>query len=238
MQCNSKPTNVPQNLKGLKEKTSIKKVFSFIENCLPEFKENFSNIKPEDGLSQELIYILDNKSREKLPTCAFSSEHMEDTSKGNSRRDDIGVRAVKGISLYATFYPNNKPFIAIEAKRLDSKIDKKRQKEYVVGRLDESKYIESGGIERFKKQIHGVGLIYVGMIGYLQTDDFDTWLKKINNWIDEEIKESTSKDLIWEKQDKLIPNSNNTLFATYNSKHQCKTKNIDMYHIWVDLKMD
>jgi len=232
--CNQPNDNIEQQFNGLEKSQSIKKIFNFIEECLPEFKNKYSLLKPEDGLTQELVYILDNESREKLPLCGFSTEHMEDTTKGNSRRDDIVVRAIKGITLHATFYPNNKPFIAIEAKRLDSKIVKKRKKEYVVGRYDE-KYIESGGIERFKKEIHGNELVYVGMIGYMQTDDFDSWLAKINKYINEEISSSTSIELIWEEKDKLILDKKNQLFSTYISEHKCKSKEVSMYHIWINL---
>jgi len=236
LQCDNQPHNEQgQKLEGLPKGISIKQVFSFIEKCLPEFKIKYSTLKPEDGLTQELVYILDNESREELPLCGFSAEHMEDTTKGNSRRDDIGVRAIKGVIIHATHYSNNKPFIAIEAKRLDSKIIKKRQKEYVIGRYDNEKYIESGGIERFKKEIHGNGLVYVGMIGYMQTDDFDSWLEKINGYIEEEIKAPTSNDLIWKEKDKLKSNKESNLFNTYLSQHQCRTKEIFMYHIWINL---
>ncbi len=235
MLCSQLEDNTQQQFTGLLKNQSIKKVFNFIEECLPEFQAKYSLLKPEDGLTQELVYILDNEAREKLPICGFSTEHMEDTTKGNARRDDIGVRAIQGITLHATFYPNNKPFIAIEAKRLDSKIDKKRKKEYVVGREDEEKYIESGGIERFKKEIHGNGLVYVGMLGYMQTEDFDSWLEKINQYIVEEIASPSSSELIWNENDKLLRGIKNKLFSTYTSEHQCKSKEISMYHIWVDL---
>ena len=235
MLCNQIENDVPQHFKGIDRNQSIKKVFNFIEECLAEFKDKYFLIKPEDGLTQELVYILDNESREKLPLCGFSTEHMEDTTKGNSRRDDIAVRAIKGLTIHTTHYPNNKPFIAIEAKRLDSKIIKKRHKEYVLGRYDDEKYVESGGIERFKKEIHGQGLVYVGMIGYMQTDDFNNWLEKINGYIEDEINSSTSIELIWEKKDKLILDKKNRLFSTYMSEHKCKTKDIYMYHIWIDL---
>ncbi|CAA6820618.1 MAG: Unknown protein [uncultured Sulfurovum sp.] len=235
MLCNQPNDNIEQEFNGLEKSQSIKKIFNFIEECLPQFKNRHSLLKPEDGLTQELVYILDNESREKLPLCGFSTEHMEDTTKGNSRRDDIGIRAIHGVTINTTYYPNNKPFIAIEAKRLDSKIVKKRKKEYVIGRYDDEKYIESGGIERFKKEIHGNGLVYVGMIGYLQTNSFDDWFEKINKYIDEEINSSSSNELVWEEKDKLTIDKRNEFFSTYNSEHQCKSKEISMYHIWINL---
>jgi len=74
------------------------------------------------------------------------------------------------------------------------------------------------------------------MIGYIQTDDFNTWIEKINKYIDEEIDSASSIELVWKEKDKLIANKENRLFSTYNSTHQCKTKEISMYHIWIDLR--
>jgi hypothetical protein len=73
------------------------------------------------------------------------------------------------------------------------------------------------------------------MIGYVQTDDFDVWFEKINSWIDEEIVSPTSSELIWKKKDKLSLDKKDKIFHTYLSEHRCKTKEIDMYHIWLDL---
>ncbi len=235
MLCTQSENYIEQNFSGIEKHTSIKKVFDFIERCLPEFKIKYSTRRPEDGLTQELVYILDKESRKVLPLYAFDAEHMEDTTKGNSRRDDIGIRAIEGITIQTEYYPYNKPFIVIEAKRLDCKITKERKKEYVVGRYDKKKYIDSGGIERFKKEIHGKGLVYVGMIGYMQTDNFSSWFTKINSWIEEEIKAPTSDNLIWEEKEKLILDKENQLFSTYLSEHKCKIKDISMYHIWIDL---
>lgn len=225
---------------GIKDNYAREKVVNFILECLSEFRTKFSNKNPENGLTQELVYILDNKAREKLPLCGFSREHMEDTGKGNSPQDDVGVRGVKGIVIDTVKYANNEPFIVFEAKRLDASISKQnkdRTKEYVVGFLKkDGKYNNSGGIERFKKEIHGTGLVHVGMIGYVQSDNFDIWFEKINGWIDEEINTATSGELIWENKDKLILDKKETVLNTYLSEHKCISKEkINMYHIWVDL---
>ena len=225
-----------QKIEGIEDNKAREKVIQFIISCLPEFQNHFLNIDNEDGLTQELVYILDNNSRHQVPLYGFSREHMEYTSKGNSPQDDIGVRGIQGIIIDTISYANNKPFMVFEAKRLDSKLDHQRKKEYVVGRLKDNKYLNSGGIERFKKEIHGRDLNYVGMIGYLQTDNFDTWFNKINGWIEEEIISPSSKNLIWSTQDILLENQKNSLYYTYNSQHKCRTKEIHMCHIWVNVK--
>jgi hypothetical protein len=227
--------------KQLSKKTACQKVIDFIISCLNEFREKFKGKNPENGLTQELVYILDNKDHSiELIRIGISREHMEDTSKGNSPQDDIAIRAKDGVILDAKSYQNNQPFMVIEAKRLDSRLDKKREKEYVVGRIEknngQSKYIDSGGIERFKKEIHGKNVDCIGMIGYLQTEDFDNWLEKINSWIEEEINNPSSNCLVWLEDDKLIHKKGETIFKMLGSKHKCLSgKEKNMYHIWVDL---
>ncbi len=215
MFSDNKPTR-QITTKGKFEAKSIKEIKSFIENNITLFQKEYNKTTKEKGLNQQFVLCMNNQIRDEK--FFFHHEYIEDISRGDSAQVDIAIIPRE----------SQKAFFVLEAKRLDNLLPKYRKREYIIRD-------GGGGIERFKNQKHGGNLMHVGMIGYLQTDDFDTWLKKINSWIDEEIKESSSKDLIWEKQDKLISNSNNSLFATYNSQHQCKTKNIDMYHIWVDL---
>jgi len=122
----------------------------------------------------------------------------------------------------------HKNIFVFEAKRLDSKLGKSREKEYIIG--------ETGGIERFKRDKHGKGLPHAGMIGYVQTDDFDTWKSKINNWIDKEIITSTSPELSWIIDDKLIERNQTLQIVKYISTHNCiSKKQINLTHLWVKL---
>ena len=84
---------------------------------------------------------------------------------------------------------NMMPFFKIEVKRLTN-LGVARQKEYVIGRMGKEKYKESGGIERFKKGIHGSKLKFAGMIGYIQKEDFDYWFAEVNSWISDLINEN------------------------------------------------
>jgi len=82
-----------------------------------------------------------------------------------------------------------------------------REKEYVTGYSKKSglnqKYI-FGGIERFKNCIHGKGLSYSAMIGYVIDDDYSNWLSRINAWIDELIIKNDEDRVTWKECDKLI----------------------------------
>jgi hypothetical protein len=213
----TKPIVTFSKLENWTENDSINRVISLIEENLELFKQKYANPKIESDLNQNFALCMNSRAKDEL--FGFSNEY-KDIIKATPHKVDFGI------------VPDGETdaFFVIEAKRLDKNIekkDKKRKKEYIIGKL--------GGIERFKNQKHGGDLTHVGMIGYVQTDNFDTWFTKINSWIDEEIKIPTSIELIWKKQDKLKPNTTSKLFNTYLSKHQCKTKNLSIYHIWIDL---
>jgi len=225
---------------GIKVENAKEKVIEFILQNLQEFRDNFLYKKIENGLTQELVYLLDNKEYKinNIIRIGISKEHMENTNKGNSPQDDIAIRAKNGIFIKGIYYADNEPFIVFEAKRLDANIPNydDRKKEYVVGRIKSGKYLNSGGIERFKKEIHGKKLNHVGMIGYMQTDTFEIWLERINSYIDEEIVSASSKELTWEQKDKLVIDKTNKIYQTFKSEHKCiSNKNLNIYHIWMNL---
>jgi hypothetical protein len=78
----------------------------------------------------------------------------------------------------------------VEAKRLPSQTF---EKEYVIGKTN------NGGIERFKIEKHGKGLIKCGMLGFIEKESFDFWHREINNWIEEQ----TKVDSNWSKEELL-----------------------------------
>ena len=122
----------------------------------------------------------------------------------------------------------HKNIFVFEAKRLDDKLVKSREKEYVIG--------DNGGIERFKRDKHGRDLNYAGMIGYIQTGDFDDWQDKINRWVTEEIKSKSSSDLTWITNDKLLKQKKNVQITQYISIHNRLSKtDISLTHLWIKL---
>ena len=69
-------------------------------------------------------------------------------------------------------------FYTLEAKRLPTP-GTGRDREYVIG----DGPTQSGGIERFKENLHGNGLRFSGMIAYMQRGRKTSWLENINQWI-------------------------------------------------------
>jgi hypothetical protein len=133
--------------------------------------------------------------------------------------EDIGISHKSNI---------HKNIFVFEAKRLNNTFDNARKKEYVIGK--------KGGIERFKRDLHGKDLAHSGMIAYVQTDDFNTWENKINDWINEEIIAPSSPKLKWQSGDKLIKQNKTLQIAKYTSCHSRLSKEqINLTHLWVNL---
>ena len=216
---------------------SVRAVVDFIKVNLNDFAVQYSHIEHENSLTQKLVTLL----MQRLPQPAlfyFHSQYLENIDSGNSSSVDIGVLSSveKVIQVETIKYNHDEAFFKIEAKRLDSSIEKRREKEYVVGHDENKKYKNSGGIERFKKKKHGDSLNFAAMIGYMQTDTFSIWLNKVNGWIDEQIAAPSSTDLKWDVQDKLVKQNESDMWSEYTSKHsRLKSDDIILFHLWVNL---
>lgn len=228
-----KPFEQTGELKEGPEKNElILSLVNFVEESLLLFAKELENldIENEPGLTQEFCDLL-NDYIGKRPYW-FHSEDMQDTSNGNSPRIDIGVKTRKLVVINSVTYKRRKTFFSWEAKRLG--LTGKRKNEYVIGRKEKGKHKTCGGIERFKKGIHGKNLNYAGLIGYVQKESFDYWYEQINIWIDELITINTS----WQKDDKLKLEKGypQKVISKYKSINlRIKSKPITLFHLWVKM---
>ena len=225
-------------LDGLGEHTSIAAVVNFVENCLPEFADRYkkSSIENEEGLNQILCMLLNAYARENSYPFAFQSDYREEPESGNSFKPDFGAipSSISGAIIESAYYPFDKSFFSLEAKRLYN-TSGQREKEYLIGRKENGKYIDCGGVERFKKGIHGRELHHCGMIGYVQKNDFEYWHRKINLWVDELIASNNNSTVQWTDKDKLIKKSVCSTTAKYISNNsRGNGNNITLYHLWVN----
>lgn len=218
------PSNVPNP--SIKKGTIKEKLIEFIEATLLKFQNQFKGEvnTSEEVLNEHLGKTLNYYS--KSQPFFFQSETRQKQLKGTDRKVDIGV---------FKHYADNSPFFTIEAKRLSSLIPKNREKEYVLGN-DPAKL--SGGIERFKHNLHGVNLVDSAIIGYVQNEDSMYWYNTINNWIQELIDSKIKSPLNWISNDLL----NNTCgfndlrlakFISVNEKTD-QTK-ISLNHYFINL---
>ena len=176
---------------SIKKGTIIEKLIEFIEETLYKFQEEFKGKinTSEENLNEQLCKTFSFFSKNK--TFIFQSEAKQKQPKGIDRRVDIGV--------FRHFSDQN-PFFTIEAKRLTTSMPKNREREYVLG--DNITKL-SGGIERFKHNVHGVNLEHSALIGYVQNQDVKYWFDAINQWIQELIDSKIQSPLNWISNDLL-----------------------------------
>ncbi len=183
-------SNVPNP--SIKKGTIKEKLLIFLEETLFKFQEHFKGKvnESEENLNEQLGKTLTYFSKNEA--FIFQAETKQKQGKGIDRRVDIGV--------FRHFSDPN-PFFTIEAKRLSTSIPNNREKEYVLG-SDPTKY--TGGIERFKHNIHGVNLEHSALIGYIQNENGNHWFNTVNSWIQELIDNKVNSPLKWFSNDLLI----------------------------------
>ena len=212
-------------------------IVSCVEQVLITFSEQYtdSNIKNEKGLTQKLIHLLTVHALKKYYPFYFQNEYMEDPERGDSPQVDIGVISTlkEGIIIGVAPY-EGESFFSIEAKRL-AELGSKRAKEYLVGRTEKNKYINCGGVERFKQRIHGRGLPYGAMIGFVQEHDFDYWRGRLNSWVEDLIYGNIYSPVSWNLKDKLQKEYIKTTTAKFISVNSRQGDSIMLYHLWVSL---
>lgn len=207
-------------------------VLDVIENGLAEFagRHELRGIKNEKGITNRLCKIL---NCHKL--LYFHHEGMQDENTGTSPSVDVEAVTTSETVFEARSYAKEETLIAIEAKRLPSPPPKSREREYLIG-LDKN----SGGLERFKLGIHGKKALAWVMLGYVQRNDFSSWLKRINGWIDELAQGRQSPQLVWESSEKLAEVTLTSATARYRSRNRRhldgKIAVIEIIHLWVRLK--
>ena len=219
---------------GIETDESIQAVIDFIRTNFNDFAKDKRDLKDtnEKGISQQLCIFL-NRRASKYPFF-FHSEFMEDVTSGTSAQVDIGtISRDEKIVISDNEYGEDDSFFSIETKRLPTP-GSDREKEYVIGHSK-----PCGGIERFKKGIHGSRLKYAAIIGYIQNNNFDYWFLTINSWINELIKEDNNN--FWNNEDALqkLQEQNSNLITellSYNLRRRTNFPDdkIMLYHFWIN----
>lgn len=219
---------------GIEVDASVKVVIEFFEIYFPEFSEKVKGdiTASERALTDKLCKFFNRKTGS-YPFY-FHHENVEDHSSGKSPQTDIGtISREERITVEDRVYGDWDSYFSIEAKRLPTQ-GYNREKEYVIGHDK-----PNGGMERFKKRIHGKNLKYAAIIAYVQKEDFDYWYLQINGWIEELIKTSSGE---WINEDKLIksgarPAMNLVKFVSDNILLPVtpKPQKTRLFHFWINL---
>ena len=201
-----------------------------ISGCFPDFVKSVlqDKIANENGFNRRMSRFVSYRfSKEGLPYLA-QPESMEDESCGNSPATDIGIYYMPCDSAI-----NLPKVTVIEGKRLDSGIKKQRRHEYVYGHEEKGKHVCCGGMERFKKRIHGRNQSSAILLGYMQTDSFEKWHIKINSWISELIGQEYEPS--WFMREQLPLMTIEGLSAKCESQLCRTTGALRLVHLWVDI---
>lgn len=212
----------PSHSKGLINE----RLLGFIDETLPLFQAEFrSHCKnSEEKLTEHLVKTLVYYANRNMPSFIFLQEAIQKQIKGQNRKVDIGV---------FLHYKDDSPFFTLEAKRLPT-LPKNREKEYIIGTDDKK---PSGGIERFKRNLHGVGLKESGMIGYVQSGEIENHSNQINSWIQELIDNNLSSSLKWQKSDllKIVEKKKNVYVRFHSINMRTDNSSIILHHYLVNL---
>lgn len=127
------------------------------------------------------------------------------------------------------FYPNEEnvsttSMFSVESKRLPSP-EKSREKEYVIGTKN------NGGIERYKMEKHGKGIVECGLLAFIEKKDSMHWLKEINNWIED----LTNVNSDWKRDEVLSEIEISTQFCILKSIAHRKNDTVNLTHFWITL---
>lgn len=164
----------------------LRKTLPHLLTLISPVRKNSSKPRNEKDLCAELGKRLNFAASGEI----FSFYPEDPENESCARTLDYGVQPQVQFVVGSRILGAMDRLYAIEAKRLPthtSPIDQpEREREYVVGdwklRNSSSKRI-SGGIERFKENLHGGSLERVGMIAFLQKNDSKHWLGEINRWV-------------------------------------------------------
>ena len=198
--------------KILEPNNLVNELVTFIEEQLLTFPHSLEFLKilekkkNENQHSLSFCVYMTNKCKSKF---YFARENVQ---KGSSVID-VGV--YKGANLIFTIEAKLLPTPKSTNKR------KREEHEYVYGK--------GAGIQRFKDGNHGRDnidnlLSENGLIAFVKANDFDYWLKKVNQWI---------SDINWGSSEMLEKVYFNYI-AKLKSKHARKgSSDVLLYHFWM-----
>lgn len=222
-------------LSSARDHTIVNKIFEYIAITLSTLDAKID--ENENTITNRLCKCLNFRKPCEYP---FYFHHQ---NKENTKEETSTDFAVFGTSAYAqdhNIWSDDYPaLVKFEAKRLSSKLPKKREKEYVHGEYQERICVSnSGGIERFKNGRHGMDVAYAGLIGYIQTESSAYWFRKVNEWIQEQIKSASDSNLVWRKEDLLVPDYAKGTLSCYSSvSGRLHGDNINLKHLWIDFTL-
>jgi hypothetical protein len=202
------------------------KTLEYIKECIVRAIIPFKRARLQPDIKPKLNEI--KLTQIFVEQIAFQLNAFSDIAVNTSYSDLF--YGTKGIPDFYFYHPEegrvSLPLFVVESKRLPAPTNKKlRKKEYVIG------YKNNGGIERYKKEIHGKSLDECGIIGFIEKYSSSDWLNTINSWIQELAK----TDLGWNDKEQLTikENTDNYSYLISIAHKKQADKNVLLHHWWI-----
>lgn len=212
----------------------VERTLEFVRDELPQWRDRKDRKREtgEEKLNAQLCKHLNAKARQ-LPLPVLF--HHEEKQTEN-RRVDISAGPSEGGLVGMIYHSIDDPFVVLEGKRLPTPGGIAREREYVSGGTQ-----RTGGIQRFKLGLHGMGMAKVALIGYLQEYEAAFWFQRINSWIRKLTESQPVENEVWTLEEQLRDFSpcRNQATARCVSNHS-RTSDVDasrfqIVHLWVEM---
>lgn len=218
-----------------KPNTFIDQVIKFISDQLPVWRDrkNRPAATAETVLTSHLCGHLNSSSR-MLSGWDILQFRTEERDADNASRTLDLVAAPSGavIKVDGRNYTDFDYLFPIECKRLPTPSGSNRdEREYVASSVS-----STGGIDRFKRGLHGSGYEQGMMIGFVQSHNCSHWYTAINDWIKELV---AGNVLNWELTD-ILTNFDHyqKLGSSLSTSIHIRDNNLNeikLVHAWIQM---
>ncbi len=184
----------------------------------------------EEKLNLQLCKFLGVRANNDFPMVQFNHEEPQ----AGRRRVDLSASAMETVVIGATTHTIYDPFLVLEGKRLPAP-SSGREKEYVTS---ENAAKIKGGIQRFKRGLHGAKFDRAVMIGYVQKRSMGYWHKTINGWISDLARGKIEDGCAWtigETLEWLRANDGGGVAECKSLHGRDSGDDIELRHLWVGM---
>lgn len=211
--------------------TFLHQLIEFVAEHLPGWRDDPDRpqLRSEREMTAQLSMYLNSVARSGLDVVQFQIETPDDVQHGRS----IDLTALpSGQPLYVAGrrYTKFQVLLPIECKRLPTPEDPRRDpREYVT-----TGEFARGGIQRFKLGFHGATHSIAVIIGYIQAENAETWVRRINEWIAELARVDTS----WAGEMLTVDTTTGVVHRarSLHSRGAAGRSAIELQHLWIEIQ--
>jgi hypothetical protein len=206
----------------------LRGIIDFIATHLPSWRDDPERpaAASERELTAQLAASLNAAARAHLDIIHFQTERPDPARRG--RTFDLAAQpSAQPLYVAGRRFTKFDVLLPIECKRLPTPSD---------GRRDPREYVTTGarpggGIQRFKLGFHGAAHAVAVIIAYIQADNAEVWVRRINEWI----AELARVDASWVGETLTVDATNGDVHRA-RSRHSRAASGraaIELQHLWI-----